>query len=316
MKKTKVLVVVGPTASGKTSLSVELAKIFNGEVVSADSMQIYKDMHIATAKPSLEEMQGIKHHLMDFLQPDCKYSVGQYVTDAQNVIKDIHNRKKIPIICGGTGLYVDSLLKGINFVGNSNDDKLRDELNIVASEKGVDYLLDILSEFDAESAQRLSSEKNIKRIIRAIEFYKTTGKTISEQNLENSNMEYQYDCLIFGLNARNRNVIYDIINRRVDLMLQEGLLEEAEQVINSHLSETSSKAIGYKELMPYFKGEESLEFCIERLKTETRHYAKRQLTWFRRNPNINWINIDDFSSSQEILNYSVEIINSRGFFNG
>lgn len=316
MEKIKVLVIVGPTASGKTGLSVELAKKFNGEIVSADSMQIYKNMRIATAKPTEKEKQGIPHYMMDFLDTDKQYSVGQYVVDADKVIEDINSRGKLPIICGGTGLYIDSLLKGINFTENSSDEKLRDELQKIGYEKGADYLLEMLYEFDPLSAQRLSVEKNIKRIVRAIEFYKTTGKTITEQNENNSNSEYKYDCLILGLTAENRQVIYDRVNKRVDIMLKDGLLDEAEKVIKSSLSNTSSKAIGYKELLPFFRGEKSLEFCIERLKTETRHYAKRQLTWFRRNPNINWINIDCFMDSEEVLKYSVELIKNRGFLNG
>lgn len=316
MDKIKVLVIVGPTASGKTGLSVELAKKFNGEIVSADSMQIYKNMQIATAKPTKEEMQGIPHHLMDFLEPDMKYSVGQYVVDADKVIEDIHSRGKLPIICGGTGLYVDSLLKGMNFTESSSNEALRNELQQQGYEKGADYLLDILKEFDPDSAEKLSVEKNIKRIVRAIEFYKTTGIPISKQNAENFVKEYKYDCFILGLTAENRQVIYDRVNKRVDIMMKQGLLKETEDVLNSPLSQTSSKAIGYKELIPYFNGEESLEFCIERLKTETRHYAKRQLTWFRRNPDINWINIDNFSSSEEIVNYSIEIVLNRGFLNG
>lgn len=316
MEKIKVLVIVGPTASGKTGLSVELAKKFNGEIVSADSMQIYKNMQIATAKPTEAEKQGITHHLMDFLEPDMKYSVGQYILDADKTIQEITARGKLPIICGGTGLYVDSLLKGMNFKESSSNEELRNELQQIGYDKGADYLLDILREFDSESAEKLSVEKNIKRISRAIEFYKTTGVPISKQNAENSQKEYKYNCLILGLTAENRQVIYDRVNKRVDVMMEQGLLKETEDVLSSSLSETSSKAIGYKELIPYFKGEESLEFCIDRLKTETRHYAKRQLTWFRRNPDIIWINIDNFKNSEEIVNHSVEVILNKGFLNG
>lgn len=316
MDKIKVLVVIGPTASGKTSLSVELAKKLNGEIVSADSMQIYKNMRIATAKPTEEEMQGIPHHMMNFLEPDKQYSVGQYVIDADKAIQHISAKGKLPIICGGTGLYVDSLLKGIDFAENSSDISLREELQNLGYKNGADYLLDILNEFDPDSAERLSVEKNIKRIARAIEFYKTTGITITEQNENNSNEEYKYDCLIIGLTAANRQIIYDRINRRVDVMMEEGLLDEAKEVISSDLSLTSSKAIGYKELLPYFEDKETLDFCIDRLKTETRHYAKRQLTWFRRNQRINWINIDNFKDSNEIVQYSLELIKNRGFLNG
>ena len=312
--KTKLLVVAGPTASGKTALAVALAKKYNGEVISADSMQIYKDMKIATAKPSEEEKLGIKHHLMDFLEPDASYSVGQYVLDAKKAIDDITGRGKLPIVCGGTGLYIDSLVNGIDFAENSSDIKLRNELNELADEKGTDYLLTMLGEFDPDSAQRLSVEKNRKRIIRAIEFYKTTGATITQQNIESRKKGSDYDALYFGLTAKDRQYIYDRINLRVDLMVKEGLLDEAQRVLSSDLSETSSKAIGYKQLKPYFDGEQSLDECIERLKTETRHYAKRQLTWFRRNEDINWINIDEYTTTQQQLDYVSGIILKRGFY--
>ena len=316
MCKQKVLVIVGPTASGKTSLSIELAKKFDGEIVSADSMQIYKNMEIATAKPTEEEKQGIKHHLMDFLPLDEEYSVGQYVADAQKVIEDISKRGKLPIICGGTGLYIDSLIKGFNFSENSVDEELRLELQNTLKEKGVDYLLEILRDFDPTSAEKLAIEKNGKRIIRAIEFYKTTGKTITMQNDENSNEEYIYDCFIIGLTAIDRQVLYDRINMRVDIMLEQGLLEETESVLNLPLSNTSSKAIGYKELSPFFNGDKSIDECIDNLKVKTRNYAKRQLTWFRRNKNVNWINIDNFSSKEDIINYAVNLIYDKGFLNG
>lgn len=314
--KTKLIIVVGPTASGKTSLSIELCKKLDGEVVSADSMQIYKSMEIATAKPTLEEMCGVKHHLIDFLDPAQKYSVGQYVLDAQKAIDEIISKNKIPVLCGGTGLYVDSLLNDIDFVENSSDLKLREELNSIANEKGVDYLLSVLAEFDPDSAKRLSEERNTKRVIRAIEFYKTTGTTITEQNKAGENKKPKYDTIIFGLTAKDRQYIYDRVNLRVDLMIKNGLLEEARNVLNSELSETSSKAIGYKQLKPYFEGEASLDECVERLKTETRHYAKRQLTWFRRNESINWINIDEYKTTKDQLEYALDLIQQQRFLDG
>ena len=314
--KTKILAVVGPTASGKTGLSIALAKKYNGEVISADSMQIYKGMHIATAKPTKEEMDGVKHHMIDFLEPDISYSVGQYVLDARNAINSVISRGNLPILCGGTGLYVDSLLNGIDFVENSSDKNIREELTTLANEKGAEYLLSVLSEFDPDSADRLGKEINIKRIVRAIEFYKVTGKTITEQNEESKQGGSDYDSLIIGLTAADRQYIYDRINRRVDIMLEQGLLDEAQNVLNSSLSETSSKAIGYKQLSPYFSGEQSLNECIERLKTETRRYAKRQLTWFRRNDNIHWINIDELKSLDEQTEEVARIIDKKGFING
>lgn len=314
--KTKVIVIVGPTASGKTSLSVKLALKYNGEIVSADSMQIYKKMQIATAKPTAREMHGVKHHLIDFLEPADSYSVGQYVIDAQNAVQDIAAKGKLPIICGGTGLYVDSLLNGIDFTENSTDYSLRRELEETAREKGVDYLLDMLAQFDPDSVQKLSSERNTKRIVRAIEFYKTTGIPISRQSIESRSKAPKYDSLMLGLTASDRQYLYNRADKRVDLMLQSGLLEEARSILSDNLSITSSKAIGYKQLLPYFKGEASIEECVERLKTETRHYIKRQLTWFRRNKSINWINIDQYTTADEQENYASRLIENRGFLNG
>lgn len=312
MKKSKLIVVVGPTASGKTKLSVEIAKSLNGEIVSADSMQIYKNMQIATAKPTAEEMQGIKHHLIDFLDINKTYSVGEYVVDAHNAISDIISKGKQPILCGGTGLYVDSLIKGMTFEENTQNDDLRNELN----KEDVLNLLNTLSEFDPITAEKLSYEKNKKRIIRAIEFYKTTGKPISQQNFDNQNCESDYECVIIGLTATYRQILYDRINLRVDLMVKDGLLNEAKDIFDMNLSQTSKKAIGYKELEPYFKNEQTLDYCIDRLKTETRRYAKRQLTWFRRNENINWVNIDEFDNFDDLFNYVYNLIKIKGFING
>lgn len=300
--------VIGPTASGKTGLAVELAKHFNGEVVSADSMQIYKGMQIATAKPTIQEMQGIKHHLIDFLQPDQTYSVAMYVNDAKKCIKDIHSRGKLPFVVGGTGLYVDSLLNNVKFSEEERDRKICNELNEIYKTQGVDALLDILSEFDDKSAQRLKAEKNPKRIIRAIEFYKTTGKTITEQ-IENSKLEPSpYNTIKLGLNFKDRQVLYDRINKRVNLMLDNGLLDEAKKVLSNNLSQTSVKAIGYKELIPYFNCEKTLEECVENLKRETRRYAKRQITWFKRDKEINWLYVDELSAD-DLLSNAIEIIN-------
>ena len=316
MKNNKVIVIVGPTASGKTGLSIELAKRYNGEIVSADSMQIYKDMNIATAKPTIEEMCGIKHHLIDFLNPGETYSVGQYVLDAENAISDILSRDKMPIVCGGTGLYVDSLINGINFTEDSSDDKIRNELYQIAETEGIDYLLNVLKEFDPDSYENLSQQRNLRRIIRAIEFYKVTGKTITQQNIESQNTSSKFDYLIIGLNADDRQFLYDKINRRVDLMIESGLIEETQSVLQMNLSDTSIKAIGYKELIPYINNQSSLDDCIEKLKMETRRYAKRQLTWFRRNKMINWIYIDRYSSLNDIVKVAVDIIDKKEFLNG
>ncbi len=305
--KIKLITVVGPTASGKTRLGVELAKRYGGEVISADSMQIYKGMQIATAKPTVEEMQGIPHHLMDFLEPNQTYSVAMFVDDAKKCIEDISSRGKIPVIVGGTGLYVDSLLNNISFHESQRDTELSEKLRELYYTEGVDYLLDMLRKFDGESAERLETEKNPKRIIRAIEFYKTTGITITEQNKNSKNEESPYSAIKLGLNFEDRQKLYDRINERVDLMVEAGLVSEAKRVFNSELSFTSVKAIGYKELFPYLKGELPLEECIEKLKQETRRYAKRQITWFKRDKEINWLYPDKADSFEQLFEQAVQI---------
>jgi len=305
--KIKLITVVGPTASGKTRLGVELAKRYGGEVISADSMQIYKGMQIATAKPTVEEMQGIPHHLMDFLEPNQTYSVAMFVDDAKKCIEDISSRGKIPVIVGGTGLYVDSLLNNISFHESQRDTGLSEKLRELYYTEGVDYLLDMLRKFDGESAERLETEKNPKRIIRAIEFYKTTGITITEQNKNSKNEESPYSAIKLGLNFEDRQKLYDRINKRVDLMVEAGLVSEAKRVFNSELSFTSVKAIGYKELFPYLKGELPLEECIEKLKQETRRYAKRQITWFKRDKEINWLYPDKADSFEQLFEQAVQI---------
>ena len=305
--KIKLITVVGPTASGKTRLGVELAKRYGGEVISADSMQIYKGMQIATAKPAVEEMQGIPHHLMDFLEPNQTYSVAMFVDDAKKCIEDIFSRGKIPVIVGGTGLYVDSLLNNISFHESQRDTGLSEKLRELYYTEGVDYLLDMLRKFDGESAERLETEKNPKRIIRAIEFYKTTGITITEQNKNSKNEESPYSAVKLGLNFEDRQKLYDRINKRVDLMVEAGLVSEAKRVFNSELSFTSVKAIGYKELFPYLKGELPLEECIEKLKQETRRYAKRQITWLKRDKEINWLYPDKADSFEQLFEQAVQI---------
>ena len=304
----KVVSIVGPTASGKTKLSIKLAKKFNGEIVSADSMQIYKGMQIATAKPTFDETEGIKHHLIDFVSPDETYSVAMFVKDASRCISDINSRGKLPFIVGGTGLYVDSLLNNISFNDEQRDEKLSLELRQIYEEQGVYTLLEMLSEFDIDSANRLKYERNPKRIIRAIEFYKTTGMTITEQNEKSKLVKSPYNPIKIGLNFKDRAKLYEKINKRVDLMLENGLLNEAKDVLSNKMSFTSVKAIGYKELLPYFNGEKTLGDCVEKLKMETRRSAKRQITWFKRDLNINWFYADEYNSFDELLADAVEII--------
>ena len=300
MKKIPVIAVVGPTASGKTSLSIQIAKHFNGQVVSADSMQIYEKMNIATAKPTDDEMQGIPHHLIGFQPIDKKFSVAEYVTLAKECIVKIHNCGCLPVIAGGTGLYVDSLLQNINFSKEESDSKLRNELTELFDEKGAEFMLQWLTEIDPETASKLHlNDKS--RIIRALEIYKATGKTMTEQKILSREEKSPYDVLYIGINYRDRNVLYERINRRVDIMVEAGLIEEAKNFYNIDPEKTACQAIGYKELAPYFNDEKSLEECLESLKIETRHYAKRQLTWFRKNENINWVYPDDYENTSDMF---------------
>lgn len=308
MNKIPVIAVVGPTASGKTSMSIEIAKRFSGQVVSADSMQIYEKMNIATAKPTEEEMQGIPHHLIGFQPINKKFSVAEYVTLAKEYINKICADGDIPVIAGGTGLYVDSLLQNIQFSEEESNCEVRKELTEMFQEKGAEYMLNWLDKIDPQTAERLHlNDKS--RIIRALEIYKITGKTMSEQKVISREEETPFDTLYIGINYRDRNVLYDRINLRVDLMLENGLLEEAKDFYNIDSDKTACQAIGYKELAPYFRDENTLEECVEKLKLETRHYAKRQLTWFRKNENINWVYPDDYENTEEMYNYVFSMIN-------
>lgn len=294
MKK-KVIAVVGPTASGKTSLAIEIAKAVGGEIVSCDSMQIYKGMTIATAQPTEEEKQGIPHHLIAFLDPSETYSVAQYVEDAKNCIDDIISREKVPVIAGGTGLYVDSLLGGIDFGFVPDNSEMREKLRVRFENEGAEKLLDELREIDPETAQQLHVN-NTGRIIRALEVYYLTGETISAQKVKSREKGSDYDVLYIYINYKDRQILYDRIEKRVDIMVETGLLEEAEKFISLGEETTAKQAIGYKELKPYFNNECSLEEALDNLKKETRHYAKRQMTWFRRNKDLSEINPDTDAS--------------------
>lgn len=303
MKRIKIISVVGPTASGKTALSIEIAKKYNGEIISADSMQIYRGMDIATAKPTKEEMQGIVHHLIDNVNPEDEYSVAQYVKDARNAILDIDSRGKTPILVGGTGLYVNSLLDNVQFSESPIDEELRQKLNSLSTEE----LLTMLYDVDRESYEKLSLEKNHKRIVRALEIYYQTGKPKSVVDKEAKSVPSPYDAIKIGLNANDRQFLYDRINTRVDLMIDMRLLDEAKKFLSKNLSSTASKAIGYKEFIPYFNGEASLEECKNLLKMETRRYAKRQITWFKRDKEIHWFSID-LMNKDELINKVFEVI--------
>lgn len=306
--KIPLICIVGPTASGKTSLAIEIAKHYDCEIVSADSMQIYKGMDIATAKPTLSEQDGIKHHLIDFLDIDKTFSVAQYCDMAHGIIRDIYAEGKTPILVGGTGLYIDSLINNITFSDADSDEDLRKALYSEFESNGVESLLKMLYKIDPDTASKLEVEKNPKRIIRAIEVYKTTGITMSQHNANSRLNDSPYRVVKIGLTATDRQYLYDRINNRVDSMVQSGLIEEAKSFVNENMSSTSSMAIGYKELMPYLQGEAELETCIENLKMQTRRYAKRQLTWFNRDKNIHWFNIDILSKN-ELVSEAVDKIN-------
>lgn len=305
--KIKTIVVCGPTASGKTSLALKLAEIFNGVIVGADSMQVYKGMDIATAMPTIAERERIEHRMISFLEPTESFSVAEYVNLAKREIIDINSSGKIPILCGGTGLYINSLIDGITFDKTSADEEFRSKMHALAVEKGNEYLLKMLAEVDEKSAQNLHPN-NLKRIIRALEIHHISGKNMTESKISSKNTESIIEPCIIGLDFVDRNKLYDRINLRVDLMVEQGLIEQARQFYSTENTATSAQAIGYKEIFPYIKGEKSLEECLDILKQKTRNYAKRQLTWFRKDERINWYKISENDSFQNIVNYSEKII--------
>ena len=287
----KTIFIVGPTASGKTALSIEIAKKFGGEIISADSMQIYKGIHIASAAPDEEEKSGIEHHLIEFLNLDQSFSVAEYVDLARSKIKEIAEKGKIPIVVGGTGLYISSLLDNTEFTSEETDYNLRAELEERFDTVGAENMLKELAEFDPQSAERLHPN-NRRRIIRAFEVYKLTGKTITEQNELSHKNEGFIEPLVIGINYSDREKLYERIGLRVDIMLKNGLLEEAETTFNDANGKGAFQAIGHKELYGYFDGSVTLEEATELLKQQTRRYAKRQITWFKRDERINWIYAD------------------------
>ncbi|MBE6830246.1 MAG: tRNA (adenosine(37)-N6)-dimethylallyltransferase MiaA [Ruminococcaceae bacterium] len=311
-EKIPVAAVVGPTASGKSRLAVELALSRNGEVISADSMQIYKGMNIGTAKPTAEEMRGVPHHLIDFAPLSQPFSVADYVSLASDCISEVHARGRLPVIAGGTGLYIRSLLQNIRFTENDKDEALRKELAEKAEKLGVQTLIDELRSFDPTSAQRIHPN-NLGRVIRAIEIYRTTGVTMTEQFELSRQMPSPYDACIIGLDFQDRQKLYDRINLRVDRMMQDGLLAEAEEILNRPGAQTALQAIGYKELLPYFRSECSLDEAVESVKRESRRYAKRQLTWFRRDGNIHWIMVDEYTDFDGVIEQAFRIIDRKGW---
>lgn len=302
MDKIKLFAVCGPTASGKTSLSIELAKALDGEIVSCDSMQIYKGMEIGTAKPTAEEMQGVPHYLLGFCDPREVFSVVDFTSRAGEAIRDITARGKRPFLVGGTGLYARSLLRAVPFTENSRDDAVRASLQAEFEKEGIDGIYARLKEVDPESAEQIHPN-NTKRVIRAMEYYLTAGEPFSAQAKASKLVESDYDYLMLCLDFRDREVLYDRINLRVDIMLQSGLLEEARRYYETYGTSgvTSVQAIGYKELFPYFDGRCTLDEAVENIKRETRRFAKRQLTWFRREENTVWLYVDDYSDAEELI---------------
>ncbi len=311
--KIPVIVVVGATASGKTSMAVELAKIFDAEVVSADSMQIYKGMDIASAKPTAEEMQGIRHHLIDFLSPSESYSVAKYIEDATAAIKDIRARNKNVVLCGGTGLYIDSLIDNISFEQQPDNAEVRRLLRERRDKEGIEALFSELEGIDPETAHSLHIN-NEGRVLRALETYILTGEKPSEIRRRSRLNPSPYLPVFIGMDYSDREHLYDRINLRVEIMAERGLVEEAREYFSVDGSKTAAQAIGHKEMVPYLLGEISLDEAKENLKKATRHYAKRQMTWFRRNERINSIYCDNYDSFAEAVTAAKEIIEKTGYF--
>ena len=312
MEKIKIAAVTGPTASGKTALAIELAKRLNGEIISCDSMQIYRGMDIGTAKPTKDELSQVPHHLIDILPADAPYSCSDYVKDAEKAVEDIVSRGKLPIFCGGTGLYLDRFLKGGNDDSAACDEALREELKRFYEENGVDALYEKLVALDSVAAESIH-KNNVKRVMRAIEICLVTGEKKSDIDKKNAEIVDKYDHKVITLAFENRELLYDRIETRVDQMVAEGLVEETRRLMAEGVFErsiTAAQAIGYKELFPYLRGEASLESCIDELKTATRRYAKRQLTWFSGKDYTKKVFVDDgkrLKTFEDIVNISINL---------
>lgn len=302
MRNNTVVVIFGPTASGKSKLAIDVCKQLNGEVISADSMQIYRKMDIGTAKALPEEQQGIPHHLIDIIEPNENYSLENFLKDCESTVDDVLSRGKLPVIAGGTGLYISSFINGVELAEAKIDDDYRKTMETIADTEGNLSIKQLLYGIDKQAYLKLKTNDR-KRIIRALEVYRATGKTISQNN-EDSQGNSKYNFIIFGLNCENRNVLYERINLRVDEMMKNGLEQEARMLYNSDLSDTARQAIGYKELFGYFNGDKSLEQAVEEIKQYSRNYAKRQITWFKKELNVTWIPIDE-KNYEEILKNTV-----------
>ena len=311
--KQPLIVLTGPTAVGKTSLSISLAKAVNGEIISADSMQVYKKMDIGSAKIRSEEMQGIPHYLVDVLEPEEEFHIVKFQQMAKKAMEDIYSRGKIPILVGGTGFYIEAVTKDIDFTEAQQENDYRKELEALAEEKGGEHLHEMLRKVDPVSADAIHAH-NVKRVIRALEFYHQNGSPISAHNEEQKQHESPYNLAYFVLNMP-RELLYERIDLRVDQMMKEGLLEEVSRLKEEgcHRGMVSMQGLGYKEILAYLDGEYPLEEAVRVLKRDTRHFAKRQLTWFRREQEVTWVNKDQFSYQEDqILDYMLEICRKKG----
>ncbi|PGM86864.1 tRNA (adenosine(37)-N6)-dimethylallyltransferase MiaA [Bacillus cereus] len=301
VQREKVAVIIGPTAVGKTKLSIDLAKAFNGEIISGDSMQIYRTMDIGTAKVTTDEMDGIPHYMIDIKNPEDSFSVAEFQERVRKCIREITERGKLPIIVGGTGLYIQSVLFDYQFTDEAGDATYREQMEKLALEHGVEYVHKKLQEVDPESAERIHAN-NVRRVIRALEIFHTTGEKMSNQ-LEKQENELLYDVSLIGL-TMDREMLYDRINLRVNLMIEQGLLEEVKGLHERGVRDCQSiQAIGYKEIYDYFENRVSLEEAVSQLKTNSRRYAKRQLTWFRNKMDVAWFDVTDGEKTSEILRY-------------
>ena len=294
--KDRLIVISGPTACGKTAVSIELAKSIGGEIVSADSMQVYRGMDIGTAKIMPDEMQGIPHYLIDEFDPDEDFNVAKFQQRAKKYISDIISRGKMPIVAGGTGFYINALVYDNDFAKEDEESEIRRRLQEEAEQNGAEHMHDILKEIDPESAEKIH-KNNVKKVIRAIEFYRLNGKKISTHNAEEKQRETAYDVKIFVLDM-SRDRLYERIEKRIDIMLEQGLVKEVESLLEKYSpSLVSMQGLGYKEFVPYFKGECTLEEAVYNLKISTRHFAKRQLTWFRHQcPQAIWVDMDKYNA--------------------
>lgn len=306
-KKQPLLVVAGPTASGKTAAGIALAKEYGGEIVSADSMQIYKGLDITTAKPTAEETEGIPHHLISEIDMGVSFSVADYTALAKQKITEIAERGKLSILVGGTGLYINSLIDNVNFDTAETDGRVRKRLEREAETLGNEAMHERLRSVDPETAETVPSQ-NIVRIIRALEVYELTGMTFGDYKRMNRGKDSPYNICMIGLNFRDRSRLYDRIDRRVTLMAENGMLEECRQVYENEKLGTVCQAIGYKELIPYFEKKADLESCLDKIRQSSRRYAKRQLTWFRRDERINWIYLDEIYNFDEFIEICKKIV--------